>query len=286
MAPQRIAVLMTCHNRRQKTLECLASLHEQIGSGEEFHIGVHLVDAGSTDGTTGAVQEAFPRVSVVPADASVFWGEGMAMAARAAGDVAANYHLWLNDDVVLEPDAVVRLLETAGRQASAEHIVVGQLRDTRGAPSYGGFRRGRRPLAFEPIGVTDRDTYCDTMNGNVVLVSARAAEVLGRIDPAFPHAMGDIDYGLRARAAGIPVVQASGVCGECDRNPPPASSRASSRWQRLRGMTGVKRLPPRAWWTFCRRHAGLLAPGYFVKPYATAVAKSGRPKDASMSAGR
>lgn len=47
---KRIAVLMTCHNRRETTLKCLSSLYDQaLPSGVTFK--TYLVDDGCADGT-------------------------------------------------------------------------------------------------------------------------------------------------------------------------------------------------------------------------------------------
>ena len=107
---------------------------------------------------------------------------------------------------------------------------------------------------------------CDTFNGNVVLVPAPIVAELGHVDGAhFPHAMGDIDYGLRVRSSGFGVVQVQATVGMCERNPlkPPEGGPIS----RLRAVAGPKRLPPTAWWVFCMRHGGRLALPYFAKPY-------------------
>ncbi len=44
------------------------------------------------------------------------------------------------------------------------------------------------------------------MNGNFTLIPALVAGQLGNLDNAFRHQLGDFDYGLRATAAGIPVM--------------------------------------------------------------------------------
>ena len=44
----KIVVVMTCHNRREKTTGCLAKLHDGNNNNEYHYI---VVDAGSTDGT-------------------------------------------------------------------------------------------------------------------------------------------------------------------------------------------------------------------------------------------
>lgn len=270
MSVLQVAVLMTSHNRRETTLHCLDTLHRQQGLEGRAELAVHLVDAGSTDGTAAAVRAADATATVVEVGPDVYWGQGTALAARSAAG-GYSHHLWLNDDVALAPDAVARLLDTATTcdDCGTGTVVVGQLVDRNGRPSYGGFRRGRRPLAFERIGPRDAPTTCDTLNGNVVLVPKAVVDAVGTIDPAFPHVMGDIDFGLRAGARGFRIVQAGGLVGTCDNNPPTVD--LGGPLVRLRAVRSVKRLPVRPWWVFCRRHAGVAAPLYFVKPYAVAV---------------
>ena len=269
--PVGISVLMTSHNRCSKTLLAMASVQASArSSSRPVDLSIVLVDAGSTDGTREAVAEQFPEVNVVEADGDVYWGTGMSLAGGEARKSDSDFHLWLNDDVSLNLGALELLLATSG-QFGGRAIVVGQLVGTEGAASYGGFCRGSglQRLRFTNVGVTDAPTECDTVNGNVVLVPREVRESIGDVDERFPHAFGDIDYGLRARSAGFQVVQAPGVVGKCDRNPPvEAASRAR---ERLRSVASVKRLPRSAWWEFCRRHGGALAPLHFVKPYAGAL---------------
>ena len=74
-----IAALITCHNRKSKTIACLERLFQQaLPLG--VLLKVYLVDDGSTDGTAEAVREKFPSVSVISADGSLFWCRGMRLA--------------------------------------------------------------------------------------------------------------------------------------------------------------------------------------------------------------
>jgi len=109
----------------------------------------------------------------------------------------------------------------------------------------------------------------DTFDGNIVLVSAGAARALGNLDPAFEHAMGDTDYGLRAGRLGVECWLAPGTHGRCDDNPAVGTyADPALPWRtRWRLMLGRRGLPPRSWWRFTRRHAGLLWPAYLVWPY-------------------
>ena len=117
---KKLAVLMTCHNRREKTLRCLTSLFScRPEAGLE--LSVYLVDDGSSDGTGDAVRQAYPSVSVIRGDGTLFWNRGMRKAWEDALKKNADFYLWLNDDTVLYPSALVHLLE-ASRQM--EHLAV------------------------------------------------------------------------------------------------------------------------------------------------------------------
>lgn len=51
------AILITCHNRKNKTLKCLKHLSEQ-----NINLDIYLVDDGCTDGTSDAVKRNFPML--------------------------------------------------------------------------------------------------------------------------------------------------------------------------------------------------------------------------------
>jgi hypothetical protein len=181
--PATIAALLTCHNRREHTLACLESLRTTAIPG--ITVDVHLVDDASNDGTAEAVAAAYPDVEISRGTGDLFWGGGMRLAFTRAVPTRPDYLLWLNDDVVLDPDALKRLLATyatlcAGRQPLS--VVVGSTRDPQtGATTYGGVRRTSllRRMAFAQVAPTDTPQSCDTMNGNVVLVPRSVYSVVG-----------------------------------------------------------------------------------------------------------
>src|SRR5918998_6020285 len=111
MESTRIAALAACHNRRRKTLSALEALFNQkLPPGVSLR--VYLLDAGSTDGTPHAVQNAFPEVELLRGDGSLFWNGGMRLAFSQALTVGYDYYLWLNDDTILEGEALANLLHT------------------------------------------------------------------------------------------------------------------------------------------------------------------------------
>ncbi|WP_239092138.1 glycosyltransferase, partial [Streptomyces sp. SID14478] len=94
--PPRVAVLTVTHNRCATALAALDALAAQHGLPPDTRVRVHLVDAGSHDGTPEAVRRAHPGVQVTVAGPDVLWGQGMRLASRnsrAAGSPAPTHQL-------------------------------------------------------------------------------------------------------------------------------------------------------------------------------------------------
>ena len=79
-----IAVLLTCHNRKDKTLLCLKALYDQEGLNSDYLIEVFLVDDASTDGTAAAIKDKFPLVNIIQGNGYLFWNQGMRLAWKTA----------------------------------------------------------------------------------------------------------------------------------------------------------------------------------------------------------
>lgn len=276
----RIAALLTCHNRKNKTLACLMALmRNKLPNG--VVVAVYMTDDGSTDGTTAAVRELVPHAKILDADGSAFWNGGMRIAFREAMSSDPDFHLWLNDDTELEPSAVRDLLEThrilMEKTGTDRHIVVGSARDKASQNlTYGGLNRRNgffRPVTFSLVQPLEVERECDTMNGNCVLVPRSVANLVGNLDPGYVHSMGDTDYGLRARQVDCRVWIAPGFAGWCSRNAVAGTfvDGASPLAIRLKRVMGPKGMPPRAWWLYVRRHGGLLAPFLWAWPYMKTV---------------
>ena len=93
---------------------------------------VYLVDDGSTDGTSEAVQQEWTDVQVIRGDGTLFWNHGMRRAFSEAVKGDHPFYLWLNDDTILLEDSLTSLLDThRDLKARQEHlnIVVGSTRD-------------------------------------------------------------------------------------------------------------------------------------------------------------
>jgi GT2 family glycosyltransferase len=199
---QVIAVLITCHNRKEKTLSCLKSLFSTEWPKKVlFH--VYLVDDGSTDGTDDAVKLNFPEVNVIKGNGNLYWNKGMRLAwETAAQNKEYDFYLWLNDDTLIDEDAVCELLNCSKELKKYENnasIIVGTCRN---APESSTFSYGGRnhDVPVIPNGSIQK---CNFINGNLVLVPKEIYNKIGNLSPHYTHAMGDNDYGLRALKAGF-----------------------------------------------------------------------------------
>lgn len=277
----RLCAVLTCFNRREKTLACLDALAASSGL-EGVRVSAVLVDDGSTDGTAQAVRERFAWVEVVRAEGNLFWCRGMHLAFESALKTGFDAYLWLNDDTMLAPDALSRLLASAAglrRRSGGPVIVVGStVDDATGVLTYGGERRPSRlkPLRIERVQPSVAPQRCDSMTGNIVLISAEAARRVGNIDPVFEHSMGDTDYALRANRLGVEVWVDAGVHGTCSDNASHGTwcDRSQPLANRWRDMMTRKGLPWRSWLALTQRHAGPLWPIHFALPYVKVVLQS------------
>ena len=270
-----LAVLMTCHNRVNSTLECLKCLFSQ-SVGDQLSLKVYLVDDGSSDGTGEVVQKYYPGIQVIRGNGDLFWNRGMHKAFGEALKTGFDYYLWLNDDTYLYRDSLETLLSTHEEikaQAKAPSVVVASTRDPDTMEfTYGGYRKRIgiiNPVGFNSIIPGNRPIRCDTMCGNCVLIPNAVADIVGNLDSIYRHRWGDMDYGLRALKKGCQIWVAPGYLADCQAN------HSVDKWknrrlplkERLSELHSVKGLEKGDWLRFVRHHGGVLWPLVWISPY-------------------
>ena len=239
----RIAVLMTCHNRREKTLRCLRALAvaakevERKGGGGQWNLHVFLVDDGSTDGTGEAVRnvgmweceneemgkcgngEKSEWVKVIRGDGKLFWAKGMALAWETAVDAEErcgpfDFFLWLNDDVGIKSGAIVSVVEDWRACGDERGVVVGACSKDVAESESSYAATTRHDVQIPPNGNTPQRAD-GWFNGNFVLVPRKAYEQVGMLSREYTHARADYDYAERLKRAGIPFFASSHYVGVC-----------------------------------------------------------------------
>ncbi len=207
-----IAVLITVFNRKQKTINCLKALFDQ-DLPTNIALDVYLTNDGCTDGTPEEVKRLFPQVNIIEGDGSLFWNRGMRKAWEAAEEIKAyDYYLWLNDDTLLSLGAVDRIVNSSIEFAN-RCIMVGT---TLALEDYSYITYGGRTEKGQLIIPQERPIVCNYFNGNIVLIPRHVFNLVGFNDSVFHHALGDYDYGRRARKIGILSYVVPGILGRCD----------------------------------------------------------------------
>lgn len=182
-----------------------------------------VFDDASQDGTAEAVREAFPAAQVLRGDGQAFWSKGMALAEAEVFEsckcVGNCWVTWINDDVNLDEVSFVSSLNLAA--AEPDNIFVGAFKSAKtGLLTYSGVSKsGSHPLSFKPIEPGNRPKAADSLFGNLVFVRTSTAKHIGGIDSLFPHALGDLDYGLRAKKLGHKIFVLPSYQGYCEPNP-------------------------------------------------------------------
>ena len=210
-----IAVLLTVHNRKTKTINCLKNLFQQeIPS--DCNLNVYLTDDGCTDGTPEAVRERYPQVNIIKGDGTLFWNRGMWTAwDYASKERDYDFYLWLNDDTYLYPNCIQSLLESSN-ECGIQNVIVASMRNSEDDKmTYGGFRLSDGKLA-EPNGELQE---CQTMNGNCVLIPRCVYKKCGNLDWVYIHAIGDLDYGYNVRRNGFRIFASKEFLGICEDHP-------------------------------------------------------------------
>lgn len=249
-----LAILLTVHNRKEKTLNCLKNLYAQTPI-EGYQIDVYLTNDGCTDGTPEAVSKLFPEVQIVNGNGDLFWNRGMYTAwERAANSANYDYYLWLNDDTFLYKKAIKKMLHES-KISKGKAIICGATCSTRSKQiTYGG--RNQKGL-IQPTGQPEK---CSHFNGNIVLVPQYVYRKVGNLDYTYTHALGDFDYGLRAGELGIESYQASCLMGICETHeelPKWCSSKHMFNERREKFYTPTGGHPYEHFY-FERKHFGLL----------------------------
>lgn len=199
----KTAIMMTCFNRKESTLECLKRLLEA-----NQNYDVYLLDDNSNDGTYLAVEKYYPNVKLIKGTGDLFWNRGMHKAWEMALNFEYEYYIWLNDDVYLYDFAFEELFESSNSYNN-EAIVSGVIEEEYTQEVlYGGYDENKKLI--KPKGACLNINY---LNGNFVLVPKKVVESIGILDPVFHHDLGDVEYGLRALENKVKVISTKKAIG-------------------------------------------------------------------------
>lgn len=216
---ERVAVLILTYNQREVTLRCLASLRQ--AGDPSFHVLVW--DNGSSDGTAGAVRQAYPEVLVHEHPDNLGVGSGRnAAAALARQHFAPTHLLFLDNDIVVAPGFVRELLAPfrddpmLGQVQSKLRLLNEPTRLNDGGGCRIEWWWGRTaPVGFGEVdeGQHDYPVPCVACGGAMMVLADRFYE-LGGFDSIFdPFGPEDLDFSLRLQAAGYKALYVPAAMG-------------------------------------------------------------------------
>ena len=188
-----VYVIIPVHNRKNITLSCLDNL-KKSGDLERYHLIV--IDDGSTDGTTEAIQNLYPEVIVLAGDSNLWWTGAIKKGMEYAINQGAKYLIWLNDDCI--PDTGTLTLIVNFLQINPDIIVGASCYSLESnVPVESGFK-GRNRLKANP----DEVVFVDGLSGYCVAIPTSIVKQIGLPDTdRFPHYFGDVMYVLKASRA-------------------------------------------------------------------------------------
>ena len=226
-----IAVLMTCYNRKDKTVLCLEKLIEakelyNADNEGTVSLSLFLTDDACTDGTSDAVRRiwANQELNIILGNGSCYWAGGMRLAWSEAMRQKDkwDFYLLLNDDTIVCPNVFEELLcthnyamSTFGKGGIYSGITCSN--NDRSRITYGGdvFDTAARGT-WHRVGVSDTPQLVDMINANILLVDVSVVEKIGIFPDVYVHGCADTDYCMMVRRNGLPALVTANICGMCD----------------------------------------------------------------------
>jgi hypothetical protein len=200
-------------NGREDTLRCL----ESLTLVEHDDLGIVCVDNGSSDGSQQAVRERFSEIVLIEAGANLGYSAGNNLGLRHALEHGMRWAMLVNNDATVAPDAIDGF-ERAAHARPRAGILAGKVlfADRPQTIWFAGQRVSEllgysgRPRGY---GREDGPRYSRVRStgravGALMAISREAIEAAGLLAEDLFLYVEDVDWALRARAAGFEVVLA------------------------------------------------------------------------------
>lgn len=196
----RVSVIVLNWNGWRDTLECLYSLGRLDYPNHE----VMVVDNCSTDDSVARIREAYPDVMLLQSGANLGFAGGNNVGIRYALKRDADYVWLLNNDTVVEPNALRALVDIASEDAGVGAVgsVLYYADERDRIQAYGGGRvslwSGMSRHFTAPV---QGERLCYLVAASL-LVRREVLERVGLLDDNFFMYWEDTEYSFRIRKAG------------------------------------------------------------------------------------
>lgn len=196
-------------NRRDDTIACLAALEKQTYPNHK----IIVLDNASSDGSVQAIRESFPTVEIVALGTNQGYAGNNNVGIALALTQGADWVFILNEDTILAPDCLTRLIDVAG---SDPHIgIVGPMVYHHDEPNIiqsaggkmGRFWNAAHLAQNQPdAGHFNVARTVDWISGCAILVRRTVIEEVGALDERFFYYWEEVEWCLRTRKRGWRIV--------------------------------------------------------------------------------
>lgn len=259
----KVAVLFTCHNRKQKTIQCIQTILKNSGIDFSFVV----VDDGSQDGTKEALEQIRGiQLKILAGNGNLYWAGGMreGLAYLLKQGKQFHYILFVNDDVVFFEQAIADMIKQ-----SKNNVIAGTVCDNKGNTTYGGIQYKKRGIKYRTCNPGE-GVLCDTFNANCVLIPYEIVKAAGNFDRHYKHSLADFDYGLQIKKMGFKIVPSVRYVGVCEKNSLKATWQdpALPVMERIKKKESIKGAPIGPWFYYLKKNFGIgCALLYSISPF-------------------
>lgn len=196
-------------NRKEDTLNCLASLYAAASVGQ-----VIVVDNGSTDGSAAAIQQQFPQVAILQPGRNLGFAAGCNLGAQYFLEQTPFQLLFLlNNDLVIAQDTVEQLTQEISLSQTIGVTVPkiyydtppdrlwyagGYIDWTKGTCEHYGFGQ-------QDIGQFDQPSDVSFASGGAVLIKREVVERVGLFKESYYMFEEDVEFSIRTQRAGYAI---------------------------------------------------------------------------------
>lgn len=216
----KVVIILVNWNGKKDTLACLESLTKL--KIQKSKLKTFVVDNGSTDDSVAVIKKNFPNVEVVEAGENLGFTGGNNIGIHRALEWGADYVWLLNNDTVVDNNALAVLLEVFGDKSvgvAGSKIYFAPGREYHKA-RYADKERGRvlwytgglidwenmyashRGVDEVDKGQYDRTQETPFITGCSMMVAKEVFEKIGLLDEKFFAYLEDLDFCLRAKQVG------------------------------------------------------------------------------------